>query len=88
MFPSRADEEKHISKQAADEALRRCCDRAGLGDKGISTHSFRRTAITALAKAGTSPRVIQSFTGHKKLEQLVAYIEVSDEEVKEAIEIL
>lgn len=88
MFPSRVDKEKHISHQAADEALRHCCDRAGLGDRGISTHSFRRTAITELGQAGIGARVIQSFTGHKKLEQLVSYIEVSDEEVKGAVELL
>ncbi len=88
LFPSPRDATKHITIQAADLALRTACDRAGLGDRGISTHSFRRTAITELAKAGVNIRVIQKITGHAKLEQLSSYIEVSDEEVIAAMESL
>lgn len=88
LFPSPTDATKHITHQAADLALRTACDRAGLGDRGISTHSFRRTAITELAKSGVNIRVIQKITGHAKLEQLSTYIEVSDEEVVAALETL
>jgi integrase/recombinase XerD len=88
LFPSPRDENKPLTIQSADLALRTACDRAGLGDKGISTHSFRRTAITELAKSGVSVRVIQKITGHAKLEQLSTYIEVSEEEVIAALESL
>lgn len=88
LFPSPLDPNKHISHQALDLALRTACDRAGLGDRGISTHSFRRTAITELAKAGVGIRTIQKITGHAKLEQLTTYIEVSEEEVIAALESL
>ncbi len=88
LFPSPVDANKHLTIQSADLALRVACDRAGLGDRGISTHSFRRTAITELAKAGVGIRVIQKITGHAKLEQLSTYIEVSDEEVLAAMESL
>lgn len=88
LFPSPTDLNKHLTQQSADLALRTACDRAGLGDRGISTHSFRRTAITELAKAGVGIRVIQKITGHAKLEQLSTYIEVSEEEVISALETL
>jgi integrase/recombinase XerD len=88
LFPSPNDPNKHLTIQSADLALRTACDRAGLGDRGISTHSFRRTAITELAKAGVGIRVIQKITGHAKLEQLSTYIEVSEEEVIAALESL
>lgn len=88
LFPSPWDDQRHISHQAIDLALRTACDRAGLGDRGISTHSFRRTAITELAKSGVNIRVIQRITGHAKLEQLSSYIEVSEEEVVAALESL
>lgn len=88
LFPSPTDPNKHLTIQSADLALRTACDRAGLGDRGISTHSFRRTAITELAKAGVGIRVIQKITGHAKLEQLSTYIEVSEEEVMAALESL
>ena len=46
----------HMSRQAADKALRQACDYIGL--KGISTHSFRRTGIT---KCGCGRRVTLIF---------------------------
>ena len=88
LFPNPSDPTKHISRQAVDLGLRRACDRAGLGDVGISTHSFRRTAITELANSGVNIRVIQEITGHANLGQLKTYIEVSEEQVKEAIKFL
>ncbi len=88
LFPNPEDPTKHITRQAVDRALRRACDRAGLGDVGISTHSFRRTAITELANSGVNIRVIQEITGHANLGQLRTYIEVSEEQVKEAIKFL
>lgn len=88
LFPNPDNPLKHISRQAADDALRRACDKAGLGDAGISTHSFRRTAITELANSGVNIRVIQEITGHSNLGQLKTYIEVSEEQVREAIKFL
>jgi integrase/recombinase XerD len=88
LFPSPNDSTRHITRQSVDEALRRACEKAGLGDAGVSTHSFRRTAITELANSGVSIRVIQEVTGHASLTQLKAYIEVSEDQVKEAIKLL
>ncbi len=42
----------HITIRAIDAAFRRALDRAGLSGLGISTHSTRRTFITALDRAG------------------------------------
>jgi integrase/recombinase XerD len=38
---------------------------AGLEVLGISTHSFRRTALTNLSNAGVPLRVIQEISGHR-----------------------
>ncbi|AFZ22365.1 tyrosine-type recombinase/integrase [Allocoleopsis franciscana] len=88
LFPSRDNPLNHLARQSADEALRRACSHAGLGDAGISTHSFRRTAITELDKSGVSIRVIQEVTGHRNIGQLKTYIEVSEAQVTEAIKLL
>jgi integrase/recombinase XerD len=88
LFPNPSDPTKHITRQSADEALRRACEKAGLGDAGVSTHTFRRTAITELANSGVNIRVIQEVTGHASLAQLKTYIEVSEKQVKEAINLL
>lgn len=88
LFPSPSDPSKPLSRQAAHLALQGACNRCGLGGAGISSHSFRRTAITELNNSGVSIRVIQEVTGHKNINQLKTYIEVSEQQVTEAIKLL
>jgi integrase/recombinase XerD len=52
---------------------------------GVSSHSFRRTALTQMSNNGTPLRVIQEVSGHRNLEQLQTYIEVRDEQVLGAV---
>jgi integrase/recombinase XerD len=63
--------------------LRKAIKRVGL--IGVSSHSFRRTALTMMSDNGTPLRVIQEVSGHRNLEQLQAYIEVRDEQVLGAV---
>lgn len=77
--------DKPITLRWADMILRTAVDKAGLTAKGISTHSTRRTFITTLAKRGVSLATIKKATGHTDLKVLSLYIEVSDDDVKNAI---
>lgn len=77
LFPGRSD--GHISEDSAARILRGACKQAGV--IGVSTHSFRRTALTQMSNAGIPLRVIQEISGHRNLEQLQKYLEVSDEQV-------
>lgn len=77
LFPGRF--KGHLSRQAADLALRQACQE--LGWQGISTHSFRRTGITKLHEAGVPLRRIQARTGHVSLGNLALYVEVNQAEV-------
>jgi integrase/recombinase XerD len=52
---------------------------------GVSSHSFRRTALTQMSNNGTPLRVIQEVSGHRNLEQLQTYIEVRDDQVLGAV---
>ena len=52
LFPSRAG--KHLTRIMADKILRSACQRIGV--EGVSTHSFRRTALTQMHNAGISLR--------------------------------
>lgn len=88
LFPSRNDRTKHVTFQAADQILRNAIDKAGLGGKGISSHSFRRTLITRLDEAGVSIRTIQGITGHASIASVQRYVEVSEERMRKAIELL
>jgi integrase/recombinase XerD len=77
LFPGRSD--GHISEDSASRILRGACKQAGI--IGASTHSFRRTALTQMSNAGIPLRVIQEISGHRNLEQLQRYLEVTDEQV-------
>lgn len=75
----------HLQFQSADDALRRAIAKAGLEALGISTHSFRRTLITKLARRGISTATIKKITGHQDVKALLRYIDVSEDQIKEAI---
>lgn len=85
LFPGRWGR-GHIHPKAADKLLRTACARVGL--VGVSTHSFRRTALTKMASAGIPLRVIQEISGHRSLAALQRYLEVTDEQVSAAINTL
>jgi len=77
LFPGRS--KGHISHDSAARILRLACERVGI--LGVSTHSFRRTALTQMSNASIPLRVIQEISGHRNLDQLQKYLEVSDEQV-------
>jgi phosphate transport system substrate-binding protein len=77
LFPGRFN--GYLDPDSADKALRKAMKRVGL--IGVSSHSFRRTALTQMSNNGTPLRVIQEVSGHRNLEQLQVYIEVRDDQV-------
>jgi integrase/recombinase XerD len=81
LFPGRFN--GYLDPDSADKALRKAMKRVGL--IGVSSHSFRRTALTQMSNNGTPLRVIQEVSGHRNLEQLQVYIEVRDEQVLGAV---
>ena len=82
LFPSKRDETRHFPRRTVDQALRVACKNLGL--TGVSTHSFRRSALTAASSKGVPLRVIQSISGHSSLDVLQRYLSVSDNQKKEA----
>lgn len=58
------------------------------GIDGASSHSGRRWFITKLAHSGISPKVIMTLAGHKNLTTTQRYIEVNDELMRRAIDVL
>lgn len=61
---------------------------AAAGIVGATSHSGRRWFITRLAHAGISPKVIMTLAGHKSLATTQRYIEVNDQLLASAVEIL
>ena len=82
LFPGRF-KTKPLTTAYADLVLRQACDR--LGFKGISTHSFRRTALTRMHAAGVPLRTIQRISGHSSLAALSVYLEVTDQNIRDAV---
>ena len=82
VFPAPKDVTKHLGRPRVDEALRASCRKAGI--EGVSTHSFRRSALTQASTAGVPLRHIQALSGHSSLEQLQRYLDVSENQKKQA----
>jgi integrase/recombinase XerD len=87
LFPS-TDANKSISFSAADKWLRAAVAAAGLGHRGISTHSTRRTLITRLSEASVDVKTIQAITGHRDIKALMRYVEVSPDRVRAAMSLI
>ena len=56
--------------------------------EGVSTHSFRRTALTRMSDAGVPLRHIQAISGHKTLSALERYLGVTEQQKETAISTL
>jgi integrase/recombinase XerD len=85
LFPGRHGR-GHINPQSASHILRDACKRVGL--VGVSTHSFRRSTITAMHRNGVGLKTIQSISGHSSLRNLERYIAVDDRAKRDAISAL
>lgn len=86
LFPAIAH--GHITWSAADKAFRGAIVRAGLSTRGISTHSTRRSFITALARLGVDVKTLQAITGHHDVKALLRYVEADPDIVRNAIALL
>ncbi|VEP14182.1 Site-specific recombinase XerD [Hyella patelloides LEGE 07179] len=82
LFPGKGGQ-GHLNSDSGARLLKQACRRIGL--IGISSHSFRRTALTQMSNAGIPLRIIQEISGHRNLEQLQRYLEVKPEQVRGAI---
>jgi integrase/recombinase XerD len=58
------------------------------GIAGASSHSGRRTFITALANKGVGVRVLMALAGHRNISTTQAYIDVNDEMKRSAVELI
>lgn len=85
LFPGQTGRSNiYMNRNTADGILRSACDRLGL--RGVSTHSFRRSALTFMSTHGTPLREIQEISGHNDLGTLQRYLEVTPERAKKAVQ--
>jgi len=60
---------------------------AACGLDGASSHSGRRTLLTALAAKGVGVRVLQEIAGHSSIAVTQRYLDVNDTQLRSAIEL-
>jgi integrase/recombinase XerD len=70
--------DKPITRQAHGKQLQKTIKRLGL--LGVSSHSYRRSALTSASSKGLPLKAIQTLSGHKSLAVLSRYLEVSEQE--------
>lgn len=87
LFPN-PSKQSSISRQYYDRMFREATEKAGLDRMGFSLHSPRRTLATRLAAEGVPIATIQKITGHKSIQVLQKYIDVSEDQVRSALELL
>lgn len=87
LFPSPKNDGP-INPKSIDAWFRKLMVRSGLGNKGYSLHTFRRTFATELLERGVSLAAVQTLTGHKSLKSLQEYFEVSDDMKAKAIALI
>lgn len=88
LFPSRQIPGKHLGYDSFDKWLKRTCTKAGLGRRGITSHSPRRSLITHLAAQGVPIPLIQKITGHSNLRNVQEYVDVDPQAVRNSLELL
>ncbi len=86
MFPGMRGVTERLTRFMADKILRDACKRIGV--EGVSTHSFRRTALTQMSSAGIPLRTIQEISGHSDLGTLQRYLEVTPEQKRKAVSVI
>ncbi len=85
LFPGGRPEQP-LTRFMADKILKKACDKVGL--VGVSTHSFRRSALTQMSSAGIPLRHIQEISGHNDLGTLQRYLEVSPDQRRKAVSVI
>ena len=58
------------------------------GVDGASSHSGRRSFITNLASKGVSVRVLMSLAGHRSISTTQSYIDINDDMLRSAVELV
>lgn len=78
---------KRISNKTVQHIVKTYLEKAGLGDKGYSTHKLRHTAATLMYQHGNVDiRVLKDILGHSNLGTTQIYTHISNTQIKNAID--
>lgn len=78
---------RRISNKTVQHIVKSYLEKAGLGDKGFSTHKLRHTAATLMYQHGNVDiRVLKDILGHANLGTTQIYTHISNTQIKNAID--
>ena len=77
---------KRFNTNALTTLIKRLYERVGI--VGATSHSGRRTFITKLATSGVNVRVIAEAVGHSNISITNRYIEINDDLIGNAVELV
>ena len=78
---------RRISNKTVQHIVKSYLAKAGLGDRGYSTHKLRHTAATLMYQHGNVDiRVLKDILGHSNLGTTQIYTHVSDKQIKNAVD--
>ena len=78
---------RRISNKTVQHIVKSYLEKAGLGDKGFSTHKLRHTAATLMYQHGNVDiRVLKDILGHANLGTTQIYTHISNAQIKNAID--
>ena len=75
LFPGRFAGQ-FLSSRSFMDALERAAREVGL--EGVSSHSFRRSALSSASEAGVPLAALRALSGHQSLSTLQRYLEISE----------
>ena len=78
--------QSHFTANTAAQHLQRLYSQAAI--TGATSHSGRRTYLTELAAKGVSVRVLAEMAGHASIQTTQRYIDVNDEQMRCAAELI
>ena len=77
---------QQFSANTATQHLQRLYARAAIQD--ATSHSGRRTWLTTLSQKGVSVRVLAEMAGHRSIQTTQRYIDVNDDMMRNAAELI
>jgi site-specific recombinase XerD len=75
-----------VTSRGVQDIVKKYLKRAGLDNRGLSTHKLRHTAVTTMFKYGhVDIRTLQQILGHESLNTTQIYTAVDDEQLQNAV---
>lgn len=82
-----SNQNKRISKRRVQQIVENTLEKAGLTDKGITTHKLRHTAATLMYQYGNADVLtLKELLGHSSVATTEVYTHLNNEIVREAVE--